>query len=290
MTHKHLIHLFMTLSLALFLAACGGDGPADPTPGDDTGDAAVMTEEAARELEALAVQSLQSQMMLFQGVDVADIVPLSATSLTTLGGIQPQQYEDCVDIRGDTSDVDDDGIPAGAVYYFNCSESANGYTLTIEGSINMKDFFPDEGYLISFNDFYFEMEFGGERTFFRADGFVKVQRPQLDYIATVDFEMAFEYGGEAGAISVDMTQTFSTYDDADEFARGRLSYEGNLTFTSEGKTYRLTARTDPALEVKRSCATGFESGAVVYGDTHGNSLRLSVTCEGYSSTYNGGSF
>ena len=291
MIRKQLAPLFIALFFALLLVACDTDGPADTVPdeGNDAGNTAVMTKEVAQELETLAVQSLQSQMMLFRGDAV---MPLSAAGLASLGTVRLQQFDDCIDIRGDISDVDDDGIPAGAIYYFNCSESSDGYQLTITGSVSMKDFFPDDGYLIEFNDFYFEMVAQGQRSFFRADGFVKVQLPSssLVYLATIDLEMSYAYQEETGALSLDLTQTFESYDAADRFARGKLSYEGNLTFTSEGKTYRLSLRTEPALEVRQNCASGFESGAVIYGDAQGNTMRIRVTCDGYSSTYNGQSF
>lgn len=290
MTLKHLTQILTAVLLALLLAACGSSGGQDDNNNAGNG---ALTKETAQEIEGLAVQSLTAQMALFHNL----FVPSPAASTTTpsadlatfglLNLVQPQQDDECVTTKGDPADADHDGIPAGVLHTFNCHTNFKDISMSITGSVNMKDFFPDPGFLISYNDLKFEIIANGERTFFHANGFIKVARHGFDYIATLDFDLDYAYQDQTGSVSYDFSQTYAPDNSSDPFVSGTLTFDGDMSFKKDGERYGLSLRTDPSLRFSEGCSAGFADGAAVYTDSHGNAIRIDFNCDSYTTSYNG---
>jgi hypothetical protein len=206
-----------------------------------------------------------------------------------------------------SADEDKDGIPANATVTLDCSGSPGNGSAKVTGSLTIMDLDDrarDAGYAVTFHGLSVhvttaagavtERVLDGDAAISKSGGELHLTRQLLaqdtdTFPDGVQRKNTLEMKGEG-------TFTLASGMGESRVARGSLSFSGEATFTgSEGTTYTITRRTDPALGWSRDCSKqtggqGFDSGAVEYKTSHGGETRVvHQTCSAMTVTRGDGS-
>lgn len=294
-------------SLALALAACGGQKPGSSTPAATPN---ALTRQEASHLKQVAplmagglLSALRPGGALLGAPPVFSMQGVPSVPLSAQGVRAQNATGNC----GPTelgADADGDGIPANLNYTYDCTDDEGAYQVRITGSVQVKDANdndPNSGFTSRAQNLKTEYVFRdpqkGTSTSvsvtnnWTVTATVAGNTTSLAYDSRFDILNGFVASNNTATFALNFNATFVSDDDGtpDRYDSGTLNLSGRFSATGNGKTYALNlSATD--LHFSAACAFGPDRGQFKLDDGTNNLSVNYAACNQYAFTYNGQSF
>lgn len=276
------------VACAAALAACSGGGGgstgnksgAAPPQDVQSAVAASVASSVTSQITAMTTTGVDPFLALFNRVSTGRTPVVSLSRLMKLKrGTHGLQFgADCPTIApSPIVDTDADGVPdsVSETYGNDCSESSDGSTLTVTGSVSVSDptpTTPDLAYHSNLNNFLIQ-ESGGSDAFSGAiNGTLGVSETLSSITEAANYNYSFTETAPSSlseTVSENLTATFSfpatntLLVEGDSLpTRGTFSIAGSETFGINSKDYAFIIATPTALTIDRSCFTSVTGGVV----------------------------